>query len=107
MKYVLTCVPPGGGEADYEVTIDNATSLPRVGEYVILRDKEETGIRAFRVLFVTSNAVHQHEGQYQAELPVVQAEFIRHPHQSEAHSRSIDMYEGRGKQIGEYPASGY
>ena len=107
MRYILTCIPPGGGEADYEVTIDNATVLPRVGEYIILRAKEETGVRAFRVLFVTSNAVCVGDGQYQAEPAVVQAEFIRHPHQSEAHGRSVAMYEARGKQIDEDPASGY
>lgn len=107
MRYILTCIPPGGGEADYEVTIDNATVLPRVGEYIILRAKEETGVRAFRILFVTSNAVCVGDGQYQAEPAVMQAEFIRHPHQSEAHGRSVAMYEARGKQIDEYPASGY
>lgn len=107
MKYILTLVPPGGGEADYEVTIDNTEALPRVGEYVILNMKEERGIRAFRVLFVTSNAIHIQNGQYQAEPSVVQAEFIRHPHQSDAHSRSIEMYEARGKRSGEYPISGY
>ncbi len=50
MKYDLAIVPPGGGETDYWVTIDNATYIPRVGEYIILRDDAETGVRAFRVL---------------------------------------------------------
>jgi len=96
-------------EASFVALVRLLTSY-QCGAYLssgVLRDKEETGIRAFRVLFETSNAVHQQEGQYQAGLTVVQSEFIRNPHQSKAHSRSIDTYEGRGKQIGEYPASGY
>ena len=107
MKYDLVFVPPGGGEADYQATINNATYIPRVGEYIILRNEAERGIRAFRVLYVTSGAVSLQEGEYQEEPPVVQAEFIRHSHQSEEHGASIKMYEARGKKVDAYPVSGY
>lgn len=106
MKYELVIVPPGGGETDYTATINNATSIPRVGDYIILQDKD--GLRAFRVLYVTLGAKGTGTpGQYQEETPAVQAEFVEHPYQSKAHTASIEMYEARGKSAHEYPESGY
>jgi len=107
MKYELAFVPPGGGETDYSVTIENATYVPRVGEYVVLTDKDETGIRAFRVLYVTAGATLTSSGHYREEAPVVQAEFVTHPYQSDAHRQSIEMYAARGKRADDYPTSGY
>ncbi len=107
MKYELSLVPPGGGEQDYCVTINNAAHIPCVGEYIILRDSEEQGIRAYRVLYVTSGAVHIQNGEHREESVVVQAEFIPHHNQSESHARSIEMYKARGKVAKEYPVSGY
>lgn len=107
MKYELACVPPGGGEIDYQITINNATYIPCIGEYILLRDNEGSGLQAFRVLYVTAGAVLIRQGEYQEEPPVVQAEFVRHPYQSKSHAASIEMYEARGKRAKEYPESGY
>src|SRR5216684_8544315 len=104
MKYVLAIVPPGGGEVDCQVTVNNATYVPRVGEYISLIGDEDGRRRVFRVLSVTAQAVRlQQEGEYQEEPPVVQAEFVQHPYQSDTHARSIEMYAARGKQAQAYP----
>ncbi len=108
MKYELAIVPPGGGEADHTLIIHDTTYIPRVGEYISLVGDEAGRRSVFRVLYVTSQAVRlEQEGHYKEEAPVVQAEFVRHPHQSDAHARSIDMYTSRGKPIHDYPESGY
>jgi hypothetical protein len=107
MKYKLSLVPPGGGEQNYPVTINNATHIPRVGEYITLTDSEESGLRAYRVLYVTSEALSAQDGQYREESIVVQAEFVSHQGQSESHARNIEMYAARGNAAKEYPVSGY
>ncbi|HJT55897.1 MAG TPA: hypothetical protein VJ761_05345 [Ktedonobacteraceae bacterium] len=109
MDYTLVLVPPGGGEADYQVDIHNARYIPRVGEYIILPEENELGcVRAFRVLYVTAGFVSANQpGSFQEAPPVVQAEFIRHPYQSKNHAASIAMYERRGKVVADYPESGY
>jgi len=57
---------------------------------------------------VTAQAVRlSQEGQYKEEPPVVQAEFVEHPYQSDDHARSIEMYTARGKKVHSYPESGY
>ncbi len=108
MKYELVIVPPGGGEADYTVTIHDAIYIPRAGEYISLVGDEAGRRSVFRVLYVTAQAVRlERQGEYKEEAPVVQAEFVRHPYQSDAHARSIEMYTSRGKPIHDYPESGY
>jgi hypothetical protein len=107
MKCELSIVPPGGGWGDYSVTIENATYVPRVGEYVVLTHPNEVGLRAFRVLYVTAGAVYASPGHYREEPPVVQAEFISHAWQSAEHRASVEAYEARGKKADPYPASGY
>jgi beta-galactosidase/beta-glucuronidase len=107
MKYELSLVPPGGGEQNYCVTINNATHIPRVGDYIKLIESEVRGVQAYRVLYVTSEAVFTQDGQYREDSIVVQAEFIPHHNQSESHARSIEMYKARGKVAEEYPVSGY
>ncbi len=104
----IDLVPLGGGEADYTVTIHNATYIPRVGEYISLIGDEAGRRSVFCVLYVIAQAVRlSKEGEYKEEAPVVQAEFVRHPYQSNAHARSIEMYASRGKLIHDYPESGY
>ena len=51
MKYELSFVPPGCVETDYTVTVNKATFIPHIGEYIILRDKEGEGLQVFRVLY--------------------------------------------------------
>jgi hypothetical protein len=107
MKYELSLVPPGGGERDYAVTINNATHIPSVGEYINLIEPESPGVRAYRVLYVTTEALSTQDGEYQEASVVVQAEFVPHHNQSEAHGRNIEMYKARGEVAKEYPVSGY
>lgn len=108
MEYEIAFVPPGGGETDYTAVVKNATSIPRVGEYIMLREGKGDGLQVFRVLYVTYDAGSTGKpGEYQEESPVVQAEFVQHPYQSKAHAASIEMYEARGKPAHKYPTSGY
>lgn len=108
MKYELVVVPPGGGEADYTVTIHDAIYIPRVGDYISLVGDQSGRRSVFRVLYVTAQAVRlPQEGNYKEEPPVVQVEFVQHPYQSDAHAESIKMYTSRGEPIHDYPESGY
>lgn len=108
MEYEIAVVPPGGGEADYTTVVKNATFIPRVGEYIMLREGNGEGLQVFRVLYVTYSAVSTgKEGEYQEEPPSVQAEFVWHPYQSKAHAATVERYEAAGVPVHKYPASGY
>ena len=66
MKYELVIVPPGGGEADYTVTIHDAIYIPRVGEYISLVGDEAGRRNVFRVLYVTAPESVSCWGRYRA-----------------------------------------
>ncbi len=111
MKYTVCVVPPGGGEQDYQITIRDASFIPRPGEYIIVRERntDEAGkVSAFKVRYAVTYAQQTHvEGSAREDEVVVEAEPIIHPHQTSSHSQSVEMYRGRGKAVEEFPESGY
>jgi hypothetical protein len=114
VRYEIVVVPPGGGEADFTLVVEQADHTPSAGEYLITTDPKEAGVSAFKVRYVTTGLKYVSEGHTIQEAVGVQAEVISHPHQSATHKRMVEMYTGRpknrpggGKNPEAYPESGY
>lgn len=117
IRYDVAVVPPGGGETDYSFVVEQADRVPAVGEYLLHLGESsanDTGLSAFRVLYVTTAANHTSEGHAVHDSILVQVEPISHPHQSRSHASLVEMYTGRsksrpggGKNPEAYPESGY
>lgn len=101
MNFTLNIVPPGGGEADHQQRLSGKV-IPRPGEYIMVADVEG-GYSAYEVRQVD----YFYDDNGQSSEVVVEAEFIEHPSQSEAHKKSIEAYKARGKIAKVYPESGY
>jgi hypothetical protein len=113
-RYEIAVVPPGGGETDYNIIVEQADHIPQPGEYLLMIDPnaDDTGLAAFKVLYVTTAAKYVSEGHAVQDSVVVQAEVISHPHQGERHAAVVAMYRARAqhpsrKEPDEYPTSGY
>jgi hypothetical protein len=114
MDYELVLVPPGGGETDYSILMEDAPYVPRVGEYVIVgKDREDEQLGevsgAFRVLCVQTMATRDLQVASDAVVTdiYVQAVPVTHPARTEAHERVCEIYRVRGKPLEASPESGY
>jgi hypothetical protein len=103
MKFSICIVPPGGGEADFTIAVEGS-AIPRNGEYITVQ--YENGVGCYKVRYVTYCYEKQGD-KFKDLMPVVEAEFVRHPYQSPEHKRCIEMYESRGHKADSYPESGY
>src|SRR5712692_9710922 len=95
IRYDVAVVPPGGGETDYSFVVEQADRVPAVGEYLLHFGKSsanDTGLSAFRVLYVTTGVKETSEGHAVQDSVLVQVEVIRHPHQNPSHARMVEMY---------------
>lgn len=117
MKCALVMVPPGGGEADYQLAFDLA-SPPRVGEFITIarEDAEKFGYECFYVRSVWWDLKYPNSALYatsedhpigKAETVLVECEFARGPHMTEEHARACDVYEQRGYAIKEFDNTMY
>lgn len=110
MKYTMIIVPPGGGEADYQLQMEG-DHIPQTGEYILVHEEEGSRCAAFQVRYVINQFEEQQlqdmEGYRRHLETIVEVEFVEHPYQSDAHKRSIDMYSARGKKAKSFPESGY
>lgn len=92
MEFSLNIVPPGGGKVEIN-TFLSSNSIPRIGEYIIFR--ERNGVSAFQV----RNVVYY----YYPSFISVEVEYVEHHNQCERHKKKIDMYKERGKQPKIFP----
>ena len=126
MKVTLIVVPPGGGEADYNLEF-NLTAVPREGEYVTVArddaladpkpDPHDGGIGIYECFFVRrvwwdlrypSSAPFGRTGDIgSAHMIAVEAETARGPHMTSSHRRSCEAYEARGLPVRTFDNSAY
>lgn len=118
MRIRLVAVPPGGGEADYSLTMESP-AVPQVGDYVtVMREykgeppKEEyRGTEDFIVRRVRWGFTYPDDGKHyhtennqpigSVDAIVVECEMAIGPYSSEAHKR------GAGEKAQEHEASCY
>ncbi|MDR7126612.1 hypothetical protein J2X53_003454 [Pseudorhodobacter sp. 4114] len=114
MKVRLIFVPPGGGEADYQLQFE-LPAIPQTGDYIsILRD-EEVGYETFIVRrtiwelrYPASQGVSASEHEHgTASTIFVECEFARGAFSSDNHKRACDAYEARGFKVPEHEATAY
>ncbi len=115
VRYEIAVVPPGGGETDYSIVVEQADHVPAVGEYLLVTDTRDKSkqpeLAAFRVLYVVTGAKYVSDGHAVQDSVVVQAEVISHPYQGPQHEKVVEMYRSRAyqgrKAPEEFPESGY
>tara|TARA_Y100000114_G_C11761304_1_gene329898 strand:- start:3554 stop:3886 length:333 start_codon:yes stop_codon:yes gene_type:complete len=110
MKVTLIVVPPGGGEADYEVDFE-MPAIPRNGDYIVLNRSDDTykdkpGMAYFIVRRTWWSLEYDDRGG-RTNVVAVEVEFAKGPVQSEPHTSSIKMYESRGKKARELENTAY
>lgn len=114
MKVQLIFVPPGGGEADYQLQFD-LPAVPQTGDYIsVLRD-EADGYETFIVRrtiwelsYPKTDRSASNENEHGKPLKIwVECEFARGAYMTEAHKRACATYETRGFKVPEHEATGY
>lgn len=125
MKVTLIVVPPGGGEADYNLDFD-LPAVPRAGEYItVARDdvlanpqRAQGGdFGIYECFFVRrawwdlryphSRPTSQPGDIGSAYMIAIEAEPARGPHMTEAHRRSCETYEAKGLTVRTFDNSAY
>lgn len=121
IKVRLSFVPPGGGEADYGLTM-NMPALPREGDYItVMREYKEPpsddylGSEDFIVRRVWWQCSYPDDGRHHHEAgkePVgtcevnVECEFAIGPYSSPAHKRGANTAKARAE-VKEFEATNY
>jgi hypothetical protein len=114
MKVRLIFVPPGGGEADYQLQFE-LPAIPQTGDYIsILRD-QEVGYESFIVRrtiwelqYPASKGVTADDGSHGTPSTIyVECEFARAAFSSENHKKACDSYEARGFKVPDQEATAY
>ena len=115
MRATLVFVPPGGGEADYQLDFD-VPGVPQPGDYITIRRKGE-GVATTEDFIVRRSWWHLATPETRPAIldgfakagsmtgAVVECEFALGPNSSEDHKRSCKIYEARGKGIKEFDAT--
>lgn len=114
MKVRLVFVPPGGGEADYQLQFE-LPAVPQAGDYIsVLRDGA-SGAETFIVRRTiwqlsypqsTSASAPEHE-HGKASTIWVECEFARGAYMTDAHKAACDSYEAKGFAVTEHEATAY
>lgn len=94
MKVTLTCVPPGGGEADGYWDVD-LPELPRVGDYLIVFQAGESGQSDFvvrRVKWYVKTDTKSENPKWDGIT--VEVEFALSERSSENHKRAVRANQG-------------
>jgi hypothetical protein len=108
MKVSLIFVPPGGGEADYQLEFE-LPGIPQKGDYIaIQRDPaNDPGFETFivrrtiwQLKYPPSEAVTAAPGEHGKVGTIwVECEFARSPLMTKAHAQTCEMYQARGKNV--------
>ncbi|WP_016952961.1 hypothetical protein [Anabaena sp. PCC 7108] len=106
MKVTFSFVPPGGGEANYELEFD-LPAIPQPGDYIkIMRDSEE-GEESFIVRRTWWNLNSSKSGNNLKNI-VVEAEFAEGAFMDSAsHKLSLETYASRGFKVKTFDKSTY
>ena len=109
MNATFVVVPPGGGEADYQFSVD-LPAIPHDGDYVQVWDATQGGYDYFIVRRRWFNLKAEMVGQnrdHSFDKIIVEVEFAKGSAPSANHKASCEMYEKRGKIPKEYEVTAY
>lgn len=114
MKVRLVFVPPGGGEADYQLQFE-LPSVPQPGDYISIVRDAATGAETFTVRRTMWGLSYPASGGYTSSEQEhghatdiwVECEFARGAFMTKEHGRACDGYEARGLTVPEHEATAY
>jgi hypothetical protein len=116
VRATFVFVPPGGGEADYQLAFE-IPAAPQPGDYVrFMRDGAGPGTfdfivrRSWWLMTYPHNETHMWEGDERAgklDTLIVECEFALGPFAHEEHKRACEGYAARGKPLQEFEATAY
>jgi hypothetical protein len=114
MKVVLIFVPPGGGEADYQLRFE-LPSVPQAGDYISIMRDGAGGTETFIVrrtiwdlTYPKTESFAAKDGEHGTTKNIwVECEFARGFHMTENHKRACNSYEARGYKIPEHDNTAY
>jgi hypothetical protein len=118
MRVRLVFVPPGGGEADYQLEFE-LPSIPQPGDYISISrpgsEGDAMGTETFTVRrsmweleYPNLSSMTAKPGEHGKAANIwVECEFARGAFNSKNHERACNGYDGRGKPVAKHEATAY
>ncbi|AXR66613.1 hypothetical protein [Leptospira mayottensis] len=107
MKIYLIFVPPGGGEADYQLQLES-NSIPQPGDYITIKRKGVDGTEDFIAKRSWwSLSLEKEDGVCKVDSVSVECEFALGPFSSENHKRNVQIYNIKNGKTLEFDDSTY
>lgn len=95
MKITLIFVPPGGGEADYQLSFE-MQNVPQPGDYISIHREGRDGTEDFIVKRTWWGLSVKSDGSGGILNSIsVECEFAKGHYSSDSHNTSVQIYEAR------------